>query len=606
MSDLAEGEFSAPPRAQTGAGAAPFPLSAAILLALASAAALTLGRAQSVWFTGAFFDSDDAMRAVQLRDLLAGQGWFDMTAHRVDPPGGLFMHWSRIVDAPLAALDLLFGMFLSPDRAERATRLAFPLLMLAALYGAAARLAAILADRAARIPAVVLTLLSGAVFLQFAPGRIDHHAPQIVLLALSAGFFLRGLSHAASMAAAAAAMAVSFAVSLENVPFFAVTIAALPALFVLDGEKSRRQLLWFAASVVTMFPLLYAATIGRERYFLSACDAYSAVHLVAALTGAISLAALGAAAPLLATRRARLYAVGGAGFAVLAAVLLLAPKCLGDPLGGLDPLLRDIWLSHVVEAKPLWAVAAGSPGIALATALPVALGLAAALIFGLANDGVSRRRWLVLAAALAAGLAAGCWQVRVFTSVTPLAMAALAAAVTRLAGRAAGSMIPLARAALIGALCLAVSPIGMALAHALAAPDEDETQGSDLSCMKPEILAPLNDLPPARIAAPVDMGAHLLAHTPHSVFAAPYHRDNHGARIAVDAFLAPPAQAEKILRAAGAGLVLWCQNPKKPNALVQRAPDGLAAALARGETPAWLEPKSAKGSPLLVFAFRPE
>ena len=32
-------------------------------------------------------DSDDAMRLVQVRDLLAGQGWFDMVQHRLMPPG---------------------------------------------------------------------------------------------------------------------------------------------------------------------------------------------------------------------------------------------------------------------------------------------------------------------------------------------------------------------------------------------------------------------------------------------------------------------------------------------------------------------------------------
>ena len=49
-------------------------------------------------------DTDDAMRLVQVRDLLAGQGWFDMVQHRLMPPEGASMHWSRLVDAPLAAL----------------------------------------------------------------------------------------------------------------------------------------------------------------------------------------------------------------------------------------------------------------------------------------------------------------------------------------------------------------------------------------------------------------------------------------------------------------------------------------------------------------------
>ena len=52
-----------------GALAAP-----AILVALLFSAALTRGQIEAVWRTGAFFDSDDAMRAVELRDFLAGRG----------------------------------------------------------------------------------------------------------------------------------------------------------------------------------------------------------------------------------------------------------------------------------------------------------------------------------------------------------------------------------------------------------------------------------------------------------------------------------------------------------------------------------------------------
>ena len=50
-----------------------------------------------------FPDPDDTLRLVQVRDLVAGQGWYDLRQHRVDAPhGGVPMHWSRLVDIPLA------------------------------------------------------------------------------------------------------------------------------------------------------------------------------------------------------------------------------------------------------------------------------------------------------------------------------------------------------------------------------------------------------------------------------------------------------------------------------------------------------------------------
>src|ERR1700733_1318490 len=59
--------------------------------------------ARDVWRTNFISDTDDATRLVQVHDFLAGQGWFDLTQYRIDPPDGLLMHWSRLVDVPIAA-----------------------------------------------------------------------------------------------------------------------------------------------------------------------------------------------------------------------------------------------------------------------------------------------------------------------------------------------------------------------------------------------------------------------------------------------------------------------------------------------------------------------
>src|SRR6185437_16365893 len=75
--------------------------------------------------------TDDAMRLVEVRDLIAGQGWFDLVQHRLDPPG-LAMHWSRVVDAPLAGLILLLRPLLGGHGAELATLVLWPTGLLAA------------------------------------------------------------------------------------------------------------------------------------------------------------------------------------------------------------------------------------------------------------------------------------------------------------------------------------------------------------------------------------------------------------------------------------------------------------------------------------------
>ncbi len=597
MTEIAAGAWrSARPMSARSAFVAIFALS------LFVAALLSFPRAEAVWRTGAFFDSDDAMRAVQLRDWRAGQGWFDVVAHRVDPPGGLSMHWSRLVDAPLAALDFAFSRVLPPEQAERATRLVFPFALLAALLALAGWLAGILSGAQARLGAIWLTALSGPMFLQFAPGRIDHHAPQIVTLAAALGFLLQGLDprQAGRLALAAALMALSMAISLENLPFFVVMMAAPALLFLFDGAAARAQLLSFSVGALLAFPALYAATVARPAWFASACDAYSFVHLAAVLAGAVALLLLALLAPRCETRRARLIALGLCAASALAPVILLAPHCLGDPLGGLDPLIRDLWLSHVAEAKPLLSFYASAPGIVVATAAPVALGLLTAGLFAWRSQDVARRRWLTLAATIAVGFAAGLWQTRVFTSVTPVAMVALAAGVVAAVSRLEVSQA--LRVALVGTIAAIVSPVGLALALPPGADVDPES--AERACLAPDVLAPLAELPPARVLASFNLGAHLLAHTPHSVFAAPYHRNNHGNRIAAEAFLATPEAAEALLRKAGVGLVVWCPQAKS-SPLVSASPQGLAAMLARGDAPAYLARQPLAATPLLVFALRP-
>src|SRR6476469_10371578 len=64
-------------------------------------------------------DTDDNMRIMQVRGLLHGQGWFDLRQHRMNPPFGANIHWSRLVDLPIAGMILGLRPFLGGAGAER-------------------------------------------------------------------------------------------------------------------------------------------------------------------------------------------------------------------------------------------------------------------------------------------------------------------------------------------------------------------------------------------------------------------------------------------------------------------------------------------------------
>ena len=64
-------------------------------------------------------DTDDNMRIMQVRALLHGQGWFDLRNYRMNPPFGANIHWSRLVDLPIAGLILGLRPFLGGPGAEK-------------------------------------------------------------------------------------------------------------------------------------------------------------------------------------------------------------------------------------------------------------------------------------------------------------------------------------------------------------------------------------------------------------------------------------------------------------------------------------------------------
>src|ERR1700712_3579956 len=56
-------------------------------------------------------DTDDNMRMAQVRALLEGQGWYDLRQYKLNPPIGFDIHWSRLVDLPIAAIELIVRPF---------------------------------------------------------------------------------------------------------------------------------------------------------------------------------------------------------------------------------------------------------------------------------------------------------------------------------------------------------------------------------------------------------------------------------------------------------------------------------------------------------------
>jgi hypothetical protein len=146
----------------------------------------------ALWFGHVALDTDGAMRLAQVRDLLAGQSWFDTTQYRMNTPSGLAMHWSRLVDLPIAGLIALSG-------SETFALKAWPLIVLFAVLAALARIAWVLAGQIGVITVLVLGLFAAQLNGLFAAGNIDHHNVQLAVMLWTLAFLVEARAIAAAV-----------------------------------------------------------------------------------------------------------------------------------------------------------------------------------------------------------------------------------------------------------------------------------------------------------------------------------------------------------------------------------------------------------------------
>jgi hypothetical protein len=563
------------------------------------------------------FSTDDAMRLVEIRDLLAGQSWFDLTQYRLNPPSGVAMHWSRLIDLPLALLIRAGEMVLSPTAAERVATMVWPAALLLVFLAGVMQLARTLGGKPAAGLALIFAALSAPMLQHFRPGAIDHHNAQLALLVWSLALCCRAPTRPRDLALAGALSAVSLAIGLELAPAVAALAAAVALRWMLEGPSAKATTVAFALAFALTTAALFLATVPPSHYALPACDMLSIAQLTAAGTGGIGLVAL-ASVPRLTAPWARL-AGGGALALALAVMLYVAfPACLGDPFADLDPRFSTLWLANVTEVRSFASVLRDLP-----QEMPAYYGLpAAALVLGVAGAlrDEARWRWVAALAVLAVLLAMSIWLVRAAAAANAVAVALVPAALARLwpvpplahlrDGQKSGAF-GLSRAALIAALLinpLALIAIGAAVTRAVAAvtgvhPPAIASDGPG-TCHQAADYAPLARLPSRRMLAFIDAGPFLLMETPHTVLAAPYHRNGQGNAAMFDVFLGAASEAARRIADLGIDYIAFCPGGAERYIYARAAPDGLAAALARGEAPGGLERIPLDGTDLAVYRAR--
>ena len=553
-----------------------------------------------------FGDTDDAMRLSQIRDLLAGQGWYDLRHHRLDPQTPVVMHWTRLVDLPVAALMLLFGTVVPFGLAEKLALILWPTLLVLPLMFAAQSIACRLGNRYAGLAAAFLTATCLGMIWQYRPGRIDHHGLQMLLTLCMMAGVVRADRAGAAWAGVAAAVALG--VGIEAVPYIALAGLGYATLWV-AGQDRTGALRAFGATLAGVSLLCAGLLIAPSRWLVGACDMLSANFLALTVVGGggVALATLSRWIEGSAGRRAGALAVAGA--AALGLFVLAEPACLRGP-NHFDPRLWPIWQDHINETQSIIAIARNDIAAALSfAAVPIAGLVAWAVLLADRSTRRSMPAWVLLGCLLLA-FAIGCTQIRVIVYANLFAVPAIAAAIARIAlmnAEKGGSKLVVMVAGM-----LVTSGATLAVTIHLLTPDREEvadkpsasvTVAERLPCMTLANYAAFAGAPAGLVAGTIDVGPFLLLATPHTILSAPYHRYERGIIAADSIMRAPPTQAEALVRQRGVNYVAYCTSSPGLRLLRETAADGLAVRLLNGDVPAWLEALPGTG-PIRAYKVR--
>lgn len=553
-------------------------------------------------------DTDDATRLYQVREFLAGRGWYDLTLTRIGAPDPLVSHWSRLVDVPIAGLLWLFGAVFSQASAELAVRTVWPLLLLVALAWILARDARSRAGNhllAATLFAIAFTVFAHAGVQRFMPGRLDHH--NLMILCAVAGLLFLAESFSNKRMAVPAGLFLGFGVAVGYealvLTYAGLVAAGLYALWTGDGLKTVAR----TAQVMTAtLAGCLVLTVPPSALLSSPCDVLGLNLVVLTAAGAMALTLAGWLQHRLAFFEL-LSVMTVVAMAGVALALALEPSCARGPFAALSDDVQRLWLSRVQETQTLFQSMAKKPAGGLVFLVMMAIALVSAESVR-RQDGDARSTFQLIMLVIA-GLFS-LWQIK-FTPYANFLMAPpIAIALTRLK--------PFGELSKLGTMLMAyllINPLTVALVIVSAtnamglnetAKQTSETPADEKdafkACMATAAIQPLGELAPGLIATHFDFGPAIVALTPHRVVAAPYHRLGPSILAFEKIDNGTPDEALSHLKSLGVDYVVQCQDWERND----RSEASLYAALKADQAPDYLTPVPLKAeTPYRVWRVTP-
>lgn len=538
------------------------------------------------WF--ALGDTDDNMRMSQVRALLGGQGWYDLRQYKLDPPGGASIHWTRLVDLPIAGLVLAVKPVFGGLIAEKAAVAIAPLLALgAAMYALILAVRRLVAPNSYPLAAAIL-MCAGNAMAMWMPLRIDHHGWQLAMLILAVAGSADPSGRRGGVTVGLAT-AVSLTIGLELMPHMALAGAVTVLRWAWDrGEADRLRAYGVALAGGSALGFALFASYDNRQFV---CDVLSPVYLSAVLLAGGLLALL--ASLRIELRAARFAAALAAGIVLAGALALIWPQCLARP-EHLSPELERLWFNNVREAKPLYQ---HSYRISLPTLTLPLIGVIGSLTALWRARGTAMfAAWSApaLLSVFSTGLLL--WQTRAGPGAQLLAVPGATALgwlfLPRLATHRA---IPVRLFGTIMGFLLVSGVFMQFLLQAI--PQKPRTamrakvDFANRRCPTLPAMRPIARMPATTILTFVDLGPRLITVTHHRAIAGPYHRNQQAILDIHHAFRSKsPEVAHEVMRRHGATLLLLCPGMSESTLYASQNRDGFYMQLQKGQVPRWLEP----------------
>ena len=537
-------------------------------------------------------DTDDNLRLAEVRALLGGQGWYDLTQHRFDPVhGGANIHWSRLVDLPIAGLILLAKPFVGGAGAERIAVTVAPLLpLLLLMFSLALTMKRLVNDKAWLLPIIGL-LCAYSTIAMFAPLRIDHHGWQLAFLGLAVSA-MADPKRERGGALLGLATGLSLSVGLEMLIYLALLGGATVLLWVADRDEWKR-LAAYAASLVAATGAGFLVFASNANW-LAVCDALSPVWLSDAAVGGALM--LGLSMFRSESWKSRLGAAIAAAGVIAGFHALAWPNCL-QRLEGVSPDATRLWLDHVREARPFYRHDWRSATMMMTLPATALLGWAL-LVWRAWKAGPDHRdllgRTLAVALPAIAAFALLFWQTRAAPAAQMLALPAATALIVLVAAKWLDSPKMWLH---VPAILLVLLGFGAAVPLAIQLVPKEKSSAAmkrvsvaNRSCPSLRALAPVQRQPKGIVFTFIDLGPRLIVATHHDAIGGPYHRNDRAIADVMKAFRGDEPQAHRIVTEYGSDYLLICPDMSTATIFMGETPKGFYGQLVRGKVPGWLEP----------------